>query len=64
MRMLVSQWFANIRYWLPLRDHTGKRPMSSVKSLLMGSSQMCSSLDDAEAVTGGGSGVVGLGLVE
>ena len=31
-------------YWLPLRDRTGKRPVSSVYNLLMGSILIWSSL--------------------
>ena len=68
MRMaLVSQWYASIRYWLPLRDRTGKRPMSSVKSLLMGSSHTWSSLEAAGGMREGIAGAVvfgDLGLVE
>jgi hypothetical protein len=51
---LESQWYASIMYWLPLRDHIGKQPMSSVKTLLMGSVQIYISLDGGAGKPGGG----------
>ncbi len=51
---LESQWYASIMYWLPLRDHIGKQPMLSVKSLLMGSVQIYISLDGGAGKPGGG----------
>jgi hypothetical protein len=61
---LESQWYASMMYWLPLRDRTGKHPISSVKSLLMGSVQMGISVEGEAGMLGAVTLDGSLGFVE